>query len=227
MKRLFCLILALLTLILAGCTPKAPAETTDPAETTEPTKPDYPLDTAPPMKPVIYLYPETVTDVTVKLDFAGELTCTYPAYQDGWTVTAQPDGTLTDQKGQTYSYLYWEGDTVACADFSTGFCVAGADTALFLEEALASLGLNRREANEFIVYWLPLMEDNAYNLISFQTDSYTSLAKLDVSPAPDTVIRVFMAWKALDKPIEIPAQSLTTPKRSGFILVEWGGGEVK
>lgn len=29
-------------------------------------------------KPVIYLYPEEETAVTVKLDYAGALTCTYP-----------------------------------------------------------------------------------------------------------------------------------------------------
>ena len=29
-------------------------------------------------KPVIYLYPEKETTVTVKLDYAGTLTCTYP-----------------------------------------------------------------------------------------------------------------------------------------------------
>ena len=45
-------------------------------------------------KPVIYLYPEKETDVTVKISLDGELTCTYPAYDDGWKVTAQPDGTL-------------------------------------------------------------------------------------------------------------------------------------
>lgn len=44
-------------------------------------------------KPVIYLYPESKTDVAVKLAYAGELTCTYPAYQDGWNVSASPDGT--------------------------------------------------------------------------------------------------------------------------------------
>ena len=32
------------------------------------------------------------------------------------------------------------------------------------EEALADLGLTRREANEFMVYWLPMMEPNPYNL---------------------------------------------------------------
>ena len=59
-----------------------------------------------PEKPVIYLYPEKVTDVTVQLDYiTGDLTCTYPAYEGGWTVTAAPDGTLTDANGQTYSYL--------------------------------------------------------------------------------------------------------------------------
>lgn len=39
-------------------------------------------------KPVIYLYPEEETAVTVKLDYAGALTCTYPAYGNGWAVTA-------------------------------------------------------------------------------------------------------------------------------------------
>lgn len=78
---------------------------------------------------------------------------------------------------------------------SKGFCVKGKDTAAFLEGALEQLGLTRREANEFIVYWLPHMEQNPYNIISFQTDAYTNAAELKVSPEPDTLIRVFMAWK--------------------------------
>ena len=139
---------------------------------------------------MIYLYPEKETTVTVKLDYAGTLTCTYPAYGDGWTVTACPDGTLTDDAGQTYSYLYWEGADTIAYDFSQGFCVAGTDTAAFLEDALAQLGLTRREANEFIVYWLPQMQENPYNLIAFQSDRYTQAAKLTIDPAPDTLLRV-------------------------------------
>ena len=100
------------------------------------------------------------------------------------------------------------------------------DTAAFLEEALDKLGLTRREANEFIVYWLPLMEGNAWNLISFQTQAYTDMAKLTVEPAPDTVIRVFMTWRGLNAPVDIPAQTLTAPVRTGFTLVEWGGAEL-
>ena len=177
-------------------------------------------------KPVIYLYPEEETAVTVALDYGGTLTCTYPAAQDGvWTVTASPDGTLRDEEGQEYSYLFWEGACAASYDFSEGFCVSGADTAAFLEEALSSLGLNRREANEFIVYWLPQMEQNPYNLLSFQAEAYTDHARLEISPRPDSVLRVFMAWKALDEPVELPAQTLPAFVRTGFTVVEWGGAD--
>ncbi len=178
-------------------------------------------------KPVIYLYPEKEMQVSVDLTLDGKLTCTYPAYNNGWTVTASPDGTLTDANGQTYNYLYWEGETYAQYDLSKGFCVKGEDTAAFLEDALDKLGLTRREANEFIVYWLPLMEQNPYNIISFQTDIYTDAAQLNVNPAPDTLIRVFMAWQASENAVDLPEQELTAPERNGFTVVEWGGTELK
>lgn len=163
-------------------------------------------------KPVIYLYPEAETDVTVTLDYDGELTCVYPVMNgNSWMVTASPDGTLTDAVGQTYNYLYWEGVSRTEYDFSQGFCVPGRDTAAFLEDTLATLGLNRREANEFIVYWLPHMEGNAYNLIAFQTSSYTDHARLTADPAPDTVLRVFMAWKPLDRSVELPPPDAGRP----------------
>lgn len=188
---------------------------------------DFEIDPNADYKPVIYLYPKEETEVSVKLDYSGRLTCTYPVYNDGWTVTASPDGTLTDANGQIYNYLYWEGETLTQYDLSKGFCVKGEDTAAFLEDALAKLGLNRREANEFIVFWLPMMQENPYNIISFQSDIYTESAKLEVTPAPDTVIRVFMAWQASDEFVEMEAQELSAPEREGFTVIEWGGTEVK
>ena len=68
------------------------------------------------------------------------------------------------------------------------------------------------------------MQDNEYNLISFQTEAYTDNAKLTVSPAPDTEIRVFMTFTPCDSYVEIPAQELKpAPERKGFTVVEWGG----
>lgn len=187
---------------------------------------DFELDPYAEYKPVIYIYPEKETKVTVNLTLDGRLTCTYPKYKNGWTVTAAPGGTLTDEKGQTYNYLYWEGETYARYDLTKGFCVKGEDTVKFLEDALDKLGLTRREANEFIVYWLPLMQDNPYNIISFQTDIYTNAAKLEIDPAPDTLIRVFMAWQSAESYIELPEQKLKSPERNGFTVVEWGGTEI-
>lgn len=177
-------------------------------------------------KPVIYLYPEETTEVTVQLDFDGKLTHTYPAYNDGWTVMAQPDGTLIDDSGREYYCLFWEGDTYANRfAFDEGWCVAGADTAAFLEEKLREMGLTDKEANEFMIYWLPKMENNAYNLISFQTDAYEEVAKLTVTPAPDSVLRVFMTWKAIEKAVDIEPQTFAAFERTGFTVVEWGGME--
>ena len=173
-------------------------------------------------KPVIYLYPEEEQEVSVKLLFDGDLTCTYPEYGEGWTVTAEPNGTLLDANGLEYNYLYWEANVDIEWDFTEGFCVAGKDTAIFLEEALEQLGLTRREANEFIVYWLPQMQENEYNLITFQNEAYTDAVQLVISPEPDTVIRVMMVWKPLEESIEIAPQELTAPSREGFTVVEWG-----
>ena len=181
-----------------------------------------------PEKPVIYLYPEQVTDVEVKLDFNGQLWCTYHAYNNGWAVTAYPDGTLIDKAtGKEYSYLFWDGISNVPYDMSCGFVVKGEDTAAFLQETLAKMGLTPREYNEFIVYWLPRMQGNAYNLITFQTDIYTENAKLTITPKPDSMLRVFMAYKALKAPIEIEAPTIEPFERNGFCVIEWGGAEVK
>ncbi len=179
-------------------------------------------------KPVIYLYPETVTDVEVKLHYSGELTCAYPAYRDGWRVTAHPDGTLIDREtGAEYAYLFWEGRSQMAVDWSRGFCVRGEDTAGFLEQTLTALGLNAKERNEFIVYWLPLMQENPYNLITFQTSAYTEVAELEITPTPDSMLRVFMVFRALKEPIEIESPDLTPFVREGFTVVEWGGRQEK
>lgn len=179
-------------------------------------------------KPVIYLYPEETTDVTVLLDYDGKLTCTYPTYQNSWRVTANPDGTLVNRAdGKTYSYLFWEGEDDAEYDMSKGFVVKGEDTAAFLQEKLALLGLTPKEYNEFIVYWLPKMQENPYNLITFQKEAYTECARLHITPEPDSVLRIFMAYKSLRAPIEVEEPVLEPFERKGFAVVEWGGTEVE
>lgn len=178
-------------------------------------------------KPVIYLYPEEKTDVTVRLDYNGELFVTYPNYNNGWNVTAYPDGTIINKAdNEEYSYLFWDGNSDVMYDFTTGFVVDGKDTEQFFKEKLKFMGLTPKEYNEFIVYWLPKMVDNPYNLISFQQETYTDNAVLEITPAPDSILRVFMVFKPLKHKIDIPEQKLEPFSREGFAVIEWGGSKV-
>lgn len=180
-------------------------------------------------KPLIYIYPEKPESVKVCVNIKGSLTHTYPKYPaQGWQVLAHPDGTLIDANGQTYYGLFWEGEMHEPLQAPTGFVVAGKNTAAFLEEKLAYLGLNRREANEFIMHWLPRMENNPYNLIHFADTAYTQQAELQISPQPETLIRVMMLTQALPYAQSIPEQDLSPmhKNRKGFTVVEWGGTEI-
>lgn len=179
-------------------------------------------------KPVIYLYPEKKTQLTVKLGKKENITCSYPQYKDGWNVIAKPDGTLIDtETGRKLYSLYWEGIHTEEPDTTEGFVVKGSDTIKFLEEKLETLGLNEFEAEEFIIYWLPKMQNNKYNYIRFATmDEINKSMPLEFSTKPDTVIRILMQYKALDSEIEVKEQQLSTPERRGFTVVEWGGTEL-
>ncbi len=108
-----------------------------------------------------------------------------------------------------------------------GFVVKGQDTISFLEEKLEILGLNEREANEFIIYWLPQMENNKYNYIRFESiEKINEYMPLEIEPKPDSLIRVLMLFKPLEKEIQVNEQELITPQRTGYTVVEWGGSKI-
>lgn len=183
----------------------------------------------PAYKPIIYIYPKEETKVTVKVGKPENLTHTYPKYENGWEVTAKPNGDLLDCKTSRNLYaLYWEGINTVEPNMEEGFVVKGENTIEFLEEKLEILGLSERESNEFIIYWLPKLESNKYNFIRFQTEEeISSNMPLEITPEPDTIIRVVMEYKALEETIEVKEQQLETPERTGYAVVEWGGTEIK
>ena len=183
-----------------------------------------PFDSVIVAKPVIYLDPETECDVSVRLDYRGNLTCTYPVYDGGWNVTAQPDGTLVDRRdGREYSYLFWEGEDDADYDTSEGFVISREGAADALQELLSRAGLTPREYNELIVYWLPRLQTAPYYLVTFQGERYTERAPLHITPEPDSILRVFLTFRPLEEPVSLPEQTITPFVRTGFTVVEWGG----
>ncbi len=174
-------------------------------------------------KPVLYLYPEKDTDVDVTFAYPELLTTTYPKYNNGWHVTAKQTGDLL-LNNKSYYALYWEEETSSKVDFNEGFYVTKDNAIEFLEDKLTIIGLTPREQNEFIMYWLPILEKNGENLVYFElTDSLQKANALNITPTPDSLLRVRIHVKKVDNKVNIKEQILPTFERTGFTAVEWGG----
>lgn len=182
-------------------------------------------------KPVIYLYPTEKTEITLTLDFKGKLLTTFPKYVENWNVIADSNGQLFDTKTKrNYSSLFWDGAISFEPEhyqYESGFVVEKENLTDFLIEKLEHIGLNTTETNEFVQFWLPILERNNYNFIHFLVnDACNEVSINKVNPKPETSIRVYMEFYGLDEFTTIKEQVLTKTERKGFTLVEWGGSDV-
>ncbi len=182
-------------------------------------------------KPAIYLYPTIEQEITIKHDFKGQILNTYPEYIDMWKIIAKPNGEIQNiADKRIYNYLFWDGTynfSNEHYNFKTGFEVRKSELINFLQEKLATIGLNNTEINDFIVYWLPLLNKSEYNFIHFRiNDNIDNISFLNIEPKPDTEIRVFMEFKGIEKKGNITEQKLETIERKGFTLIEWGGAKI-
>jgi hypothetical protein len=182
-------------------------------------------------KPVIYVYPQESQDISILLDLKGEIGFTYPNYDIGWNFTADPDGTI-HMNDKKYHYLFWDGKTAIdnnTIDWNEGFIVERDSLVPFFEEKLKLMGLNSKEAEDYITYWCPRMVANEKNYIHFMfNEEYNEYAGLNVTPAPDKMFRVFMLWTKAEenKNMQVVPQVIESFEREGFTIVEWGGAEM-
>ena len=175
-------------------------------------------------KPVIYLYPENETEINVMFAKPELLTTTYPKFNSSWKVNVKPNGDMYDENGRYYYALYYEAKGSKLNHFEEGFYVEKDDAIDFLEEKLSILGLNERESNEFIMYWLPVLEQNEKSLVYFETtESLQKKNKLIINPKPDSLLRINIHIKKVNKKVSIKEQELPRFERKGFSAVEWGG----
>lgn len=176
-------------------------------------------------KPVIYLYPQVPTNVSVKLAPQGGFSYTEPEYGNGWLVRAEPNGNLTELKsGRNYPYLFWEGRGGIYQTPDKGFVVARNEVHNFLIEKLAKLGLNKKETADFLEFWEPRMQSAPYYFVTFLgTRAMDQIAPIIINPAPDTIIRILMDFAPLNAPMQVQEPLIRTPERKGFTVVEWGG----
>ncbi len=197
-------------------------------------------------KPVICMYApdgQSVTaSVSLRLDDSWRYSALYPRPSKEnrnyvtWDVVVNADlksqelTVINNGVTKEYSYLFWEAVTVGLPNFvidqKNQFCIRSSEIDDHLDSALTKLGLNTRERNDLITYWLEQMKSKEYLLFSFCNEIlYSNRARLEISPVPDCLIRVFLLFCPVD--IEHPTtgdlSSLTGPLRQGFTVVEWGG----
>lgn len=176
-------------------------------------------------KPVIYLYPTAPTSVSVKV--GARVVHSDPDYGKGWySVMAYPDGSIKTN-GKVYSSLFWDGyGNGAYPDITSGTIVETSQVAAVVKQQLVEQGLNSAEISDFLNYWQPKFSaiTQPYTRLTWlNTAQMNSLAPLQITPAPQTLKRVFLDFEGLNKPYNLTAQTLTLFNRNGFTVVEWGG----
>lgn len=175
-------------------------------------------------KPAIFVYSPIDQPVTIKLNFKISDEFMYPNFNNtnGWNFTATQNGKIKIGDNN-YDYLFWEGNTLSGYNYEDGFVVNSEDLIPFFEEKLTIMGLNDREREDFITFWAPKMVGQEYNLIRFPNKEYSKFHPMEITPKPDSLLRVFMVYKPISGDYKIKKQQLSTFERSGLTVVEWGG----
>jgi len=174
-------------------------------------------------KPVIYLYPEVETNITVKLDPKGKMTASIPPYGEGWNVDVEPNG-LIDKR---YGYLFYETE-IPAAEIDLpfqGFLVAYDELEGFFDTILPNVGLRGQEINDFKNWWLDgrLRPAKFYLIRLLDRETIENIEPMSIEPKPDTVIRVRFLFTPMEDRIETFEPEIKTPERQGYTAVEWGG----
>ena len=97
-----------------------------------------------------------------------------------------------------------------------------------MDQKLKELGLTEKELSDMISYWIPKMSEKNtpyYRISFFVTKEMNKFIPMDVNPQPNSVLRVFLDYKALStkSAVDPKPQQFNKFIRNGFTLVEWGG----
>jgi len=171
-------------------------------------------------KPAIYLYPQETLKIKVSLSINGEITISEPEYNNGWDVVVEPGGNIEG----SYDYLFYEARLNYLKTPDDGWCVEYEHLEIWMNTTLKELGLNEKESKDFMVFWLDFLPIANYYEIKLLSKEYLDLHMgLIIDPKPETIIRVMLTFSPYQNAVEIATPLITTPIRSGFTVVEWGG----
>ena len=198
-------------------------------------------------KPVILLYDNEKKEneeVSIKLTLndAMDLSITYPnpthsndndknKKEYEWKGTYSSNGnedacqiTINEKK---YDYIFWEGPCIKEDQFNGE--IIGIQSDKFEEELdllLEKLGLNERERNDFIVYWLTKLSGRKGHKITICNEKYDNeIAKLTVSNYSQ-MLRVMLKFEEISSEEVHQLKGIDSVEKkerpTGKYVVEWG-----
>jgi hypothetical protein len=177
-------------------------------------------------EPILYAYADPPTPIQITPRDPLSFDHTIPHGPDGWQGIAQPDGSVIVD-GRRWPELFWEGKSVWFGLPAQADVIAEEDIAEYLGLALTAQGIEGRELDGFLEAWLPDLQGQGPMRIGFHSQAnIEALAPLDITPQPDTLIRVLMDavpadaapnWDGTAPEFDAP------PPREGLVVIEWGG----
>lgn len=176
------------------------------------------------IKPNIYLYPETTTDISVIFDSPELLLTVIPDYNNGWFAIVSPDGNMIVD-GQNYGYLFYEsmtGDYVMQKE--KGFIVPVENREEFFNFIASYYGFNEQETYDFTTFWCSRLDsDKEYVMYPQLTDTIDILMPVKINPVPDNIFRVWFLFYENNEDINLEQPESVLASREGYEMVEWGG----
>lgn len=168
--------------------------------------------------PNVYLYPTRPQPVSVRVAGPERISASDPEYPvGGWQVEAHPDGLLRTADG-VHDFLFYEL-TVPLGIFQTseGWCADGAQAQASIEQAMAQLGFNAAEIEDFAEFWDPVFPDADQLSILPQV---SRLPALEITPRPDHLLRAWFV--VVPGCLALDAPELHAVPRAGYHAAEWG-----
>jgi hypothetical protein len=173
-------------------------------------------------KPNVYIYPPNELNLIVKIHFpnGGRVIKSIPEYKRGWNITVDSSGRIND----SYRYLFYECTAPDLYQYETGWVIHKDSLTTFFRNHLKQTGFSGQEINDFIEYWIPILNASDYYAIYPQyKETLAPIVQLNFSIIPNHLLRLFYVIKQCTKDVHLQPPSARPPfNRTGFYVVEWG-----
>jgi hypothetical protein len=172
-------------------------------------------------KPNIYLYPKEHRILKIKVEPRGYITRSIPNYNGQWQVAVDPQSKIDNQ----YDFLFYEAMIHYPFALNEGWIADRERFPSTMNLVLTEIGLNAKEKEDFLQYWLKELkwEKDYYRVYYLDSNEVSKAIKLDVTPEPDSLLRAFFVFVPDDNPSTLKEPNITPFVRKGFTVVEWGG----